>query len=428
MKIFPTIKNCIAGSVLTDNIPMVVENEFISINGTCSSGKKSSNLSLDENMLHRGIMLEGATGTGKTETALKIVRQIRNNLEVPYSMIIVDVKNDYQGCLFRTDDKILGQGEFRDTSERWNIFKDILIDGWDDWIVELNAYEFVQWLFKDHKNETQPFWTNAAQLLLYCTIITLIKRSRNSLRARKALTNKGLRDFFAQFSPEQYVKLMEDCSEPGTVRMLLGNDIDNLQALGVIGEAVTTVLTLFVDVFGDEGDFSIRSFVRNKNNQAIFLKYDPAYKETQQKLFGLLVNLMLKEVLSYGNTEGNVVFLCDELPSIGKVDLASAINMGRAKGFICMAGFQSIEQVYSVYGEVEGNALLAGFCTKLLFAPNDIRTRKYIQDLFGGNLVEYITLSPGGSITRKQNGHVIEDYDMNSLDTGDCICSLIGQQ
>ena len=206
--------------------------------------------------------------------------------------------------------------------------------------------------------------------------------------------------------------------------MLLGDDLNNPQALGVLGEEVLTVLSTFTDVFGEDGDFSIREFVTNRDGRALFLEYDPAYRETQRRIYGMLMNQALKEVLSSRTGDGHTILLCDELPAIGKIDLSSAVNLGRAKGLICVVGLQSIEQLYETYGEHQGNALLAGLCTKLYFRPNDAVTAKYIRDSFGMTRIEEIRLSPGGSRTNVRTEYVAEDHVIRSLKTGCCICAL----
>lgn len=427
MSRYPVLQRCLFGSILTENLPFINSDPVVSITGTCREGTLQEKLELDREQLGRGILVGGATGTGKTVLLRKMANQIRGKLGNNYSMIVLEAKDDYYGELSAPGDLIIGQGQYRDVSEKWSVFEDLVYDGWDDDSVRLNCSEFARQMVADKKDQTQQFFVDATQLLLYCVLVTYIQQGKKSLEERRKLSNKGLRDFFAQYRPSQYVQLMKECEEPGIIRMILGESMDNLQALGVIGETVVTILSAFVDIFGEEGNFSIRRFVHEKMGKTLFLKYDPAYKETQKKIYGFLVNLMLKEVLSQGNNSGNVIFLCDELPVLGKIDLATAVNLGRAKGLVCIAGFQSIEQIYSIYGESEGNAMLSGFSTNLFFAPNDIKTREYIKGVFGENLVETIALSPGGSVSERHDGHVVEDSHLNSMGVGDCICGLPGQ-
>lgn len=417
------VRRCLMGSNLEENLPPLCADPLISLPGV--SADRPATLHLNRNALSRGLLAMGATGTGKSALLRACGKQLRERLGNAYSMVVLEVKEDYSPLLFRPGDQILGQGGDRDVSVRWNLFADLTDDGWEDAAIRLNCMEFTRQLFADKKNQSQQFFPDAAQLLLYVVLVRYIQEARDSLLQRRKLSNAGLRAFFSQYDPEQYVSLMERCEDPGVVRMLLGPTADNPQALGVLGEEVLTVLSTFSDVFGEEGDFSIRRFVREKSGKALFLRFDPAYRETQRRVFSLLINLMFKELLARrSGPAGDLVFLCDELPAIGAVDLPSALNLGRAKGLLCLAGLQSVEQLYALYGEHEGNAALAGFCNQVLFSPNDPRTRRYIRELFGENRVEELILSPGGVHTIQRGGHVVEDSHLTRLGVGECICRL----
>ena len=305
---------------------------------------------------------------------------------------------------------------------RWSIFRDILSDGYDKNMIELNTREFVAHLFADKKDSKEQFFVQGARELMFCVIISYIKRGLNNLHARKQWSNRALRDFFLQFDEHSYMRLIEDCGESGVLNMILGNrgNGDNLQALGVFGELVTTALQTLIDVFADDGDFSIREFVRAKDKKALFINYDMAYKASQVPIYGSLVNLMLKEVLSQNNNAGKTILICDELVTMGKTDIAQAVNLGRAKGLMVIVGLQSIEQLKSIYGEHDAIAMLAGMCNKLYFRANDPTTRNYIKEDFGKTTREYMVLSPGGCMSERREGYIIEDADFNRLGLGQC--------
>ena len=419
---YPTIRRSVFSRILEENQPVAFPSPVVSVGGRC--GGRSAALSLDRDLLCRGTLVVGATGTGKTTAINEIGAQIRAQLGPNSNMIIVDTKNDYLPKLRRPGDCILCQGRNRSSSVRWNLFRDLTYDGWDEQTVKLNCMEFSRQLFADKKGQNQQFFPDAAQLLLYQVLVHYISRGRESLKARRQLSNAGLKRFFTGFTTEQYRQLLEESEEAGSLRMMLGETLDNPQALGVLGEEVLTILSTFSDVFGEEGDFSIREFVSRRDGRALFLMYDPAYRETQTRIFSLLLNQALKEVLSQKTGSGYTVLLCDELPVIGKTDLASAVNLGRAKGLICIAGLQSLEQLYEINGEHQARALLSGLCTKLYFRPNDTTTANYIRDSFGEDEVEEIRLSPGGSRVSVRRQHIAEDYVIRSLPVGSCICAL----
>lgn len=415
-----TVKRVLFGRDIKELSPIDYDRTVVSLPGVCVD--RRARLSLTDEHFSKGIGAIGATGSGKTYCIRRMIKDIRMNTN-NYSMVIVQAKEDFDD-LYVVGDLILEQGNNSEKSIKWNLFNDILADGYDMKMVELNTRQFVKHLFSYKENSKEPFFVEGASELLYCIIITLIKLGMNNLHERKNWTNSGLKKFFLNYNEADYVRIIENCGEPGVLNRILGTEPDNRQAIGVWGELVTTALQTLVDVFAEDGDFSIREFVRNKSNRVLFINYDPSYKDTQVKIFGSMINLMLNEVLSRNNILGSVYLVCDELPVIGKIDIAQAVNIGRAKGLKTIIGCQSIEQLYSIYGEEDGRNLLAGLCTKVYFKPNDLTTKQYMQDDFGKEIADYITMSPGGCYSERREGYVIEDFYINEMQTGECFVNI----
>lgn len=413
-----TIKRVLLGVDIQRNLPIRRTNPVISLKGVAVNGTNSV-IELTGEMLTKGTLMLGETGSGKTYCVKNIVKELRKNLPPNYSMVVVQAKNDFDDCVTEGD-CVIEQGKNSQRSVQWNLFQDILKDGYEDKMVELNTREFVAHLFADKKDQKEQFFVDGARELLYCIIVSYIRNGKINLHARKKLTNKGLRDFFLQYDTSGYKELLEKSGEPGVLRMILGDGTDNLQALGVYGELVTTVLNTLVDIFALEGDFSVREFVYQKRGKALFINYDPAYKDSQIKIYGSIIKLVLKEALAQNASQGNVILVCDELPAMGRTDLAEAVNLGRAKGLITILGVQSIAQLYSIYGEYDGKKLISGMCTKLYFRPNDLLTRQYMIDDFGKVIAEYMVLSPGGTSVERRESTALEDEDVMRMKTGDC--------
>lgn len=417
-----TVKRVALGTDIKRNLPTKNAESTINLYGMAVNGERSM-VTFTKEMLMKGTALIGQTGSGKTYCAKKMVKELRKNLPSNYSMVIVQAKNDFDECV-REGDFIIEQGKNSKQSVHWNLFKDILKDGYDDNLIELNTREFVAHLFADKKEQKEQFFVDGAKELLYCVIVSYIDSAKTNLHARKKLTNKGLRDFFLQYSAEDYKELLEKSGEPGVLKMILGEG-DNLQGLGVYGELVTTVLNSLVDIFAMDGDFSIREFVDKKCGKALFINYDPAYKDSQVKIYSSIIKLILKETLSQNGSRGNVILVCDELPTMGRTDIAEAVNLGRAKGLISILGMQSIAQLYSIYGEYDGQKLLSGMCTKLYFRPNDVLTRQYMIEDFGKVVAEYMVLSPGGTCSERRESMALEDEDVIGMHTGDCFVKCV---
>ncbi len=87
-------------------------------------------------------------------------------------------------------------------------------------------------------------------------------------------------------------------------------------------------------------------------------------------------------------SEGNIYLICDEfklLPHLHHIE--DGVNFGRSRGVKVIAGLQSIEQLYEIYGEYKGRNIAAGFSSKFAFKSNDQSTRDFICNLYGTNIV-----------------------------------------
>ena len=93
---------------------------------------------------------------------------------------------------------------------------------------------------------------------------------------------------------------------------------------------------------------------------------------------------------------GRVYVICDELKLLPHLlHLEDGINFGRSVGVKIVAGIQSMEQLYEVYGEIGGKNIASGFQTTICFHTNNQATRDYIKGIHGSN---YSAIQHMGSI------------------------------
>lgn len=103
-----TIKRVILGTDIQRSIPIRKANPLISLDGT-GVNEKDAVLDFTREMLTRGTMVLGETGSGKTFFCRKMVKALRKNLPKNYSMVIVQAKNDFNECMLEGD-YIIEQG------------------------------------------------------------------------------------------------------------------------------------------------------------------------------------------------------------------------------------------------------------------------------------------------------------------------------
>ncbi|GFH42492.1 hypothetical protein Hs30E_10430 [Lactococcus hodotermopsidis] len=348
-------------------------------------------------------------------------------------MMIFDTKGDFARTFYSeaAGDLILGNSaQYRDTTQNWNIYREILADGWDNESALANINEIGRALFEKNKSESQPFFANAARGVFGAYLLAMIRGAQTDEELKQDfLNNKALLQYFNNAGKNEYFTLSNAYNDLKAIKMYLG-DCENTQALGVLAEVLVMVRDTFAGAFGEKGDFSIREFIRNKGGRTLFLEYDLSIGESLAPLYSLLIDLALKEALGRNTTEGEsgrVYVIVDELkllPNLMHMD--DAVNFGRSMGVRVLAGLQSVSQIYELYGEHKGKAIITGFSSMFVFRPNDSVTREFAQEHFGKNYVSEVFMANQAPVTERRQGSVVEDWDINNLKVGEAIVGLDG--
>ena len=176
-----------------------------------------------------------------------------------------------------------------------------------------------------------------------------------------------------------------------------------------------------------ERSLSMRGAVRARGGKAIFVEYDLAVGETLTPVYRLLIDQALKEALSRTERQGNVFLIADEfklLPKLQHID--DALNFGRGLGVRVMAGIQSIDQLYDVYGKEKGAVIAGGFGSIFAFHTNDGSSRDYITKRFGSNIMvyEYYNSQKNTVSCNERAGNTVEEWDQMNLGTGQAVIGL----
>lgn len=393
----------------------------------------NSYFTLNPKILSRHLLLLGGAGSGKTNVFNLTVEQLRdeetdNTNDV---FIVFDTKGDFQKNFWKPGDIILGNGkDYRKNSARWNIFEDVLADGDNPEDYEINAREIAASLFQGRGSASQPFFSNAARDIFAHIIIYFIRRAKEEpARRGHLLNNKELIKFFLNADGQRYNKIFSVYKDMHGLNSYIGDGSSN-QALGVFGELKSMIYDCFLGVFADDdskGRFSMRKFVRNKGGKAVFVEYDLAVGETMTPVYRLLIDLALKEALGRSESEeGNVYMILDELKLLPKLQhLDDALNFGRSMGVKVIAGLQTINQLYDIYGKEKGLVIAGGFATLFGFHTSDNASRQYITELFGENIVDYQYTGIDREVEKKdRKGNTVETWDQLRLKQGQAVVGL----
>jgi len=398
----------------------------IKLTGTYAG--KPSVFTLDSDALSKHTMLIGGTGCGKTTLFYHFISQIKRNMTKDDVMIIFDSKGDFYSKFYnKATDLVIGNSKlYSETSEYWNIYKEILADGWDERDFIINAQEICKSFFEERtKNTTNAFFPNAARDVLAAIITTFIREGIKDPEIKtEFFYNNKLKEFLDLSDSLMIIDLLGDSPDANAVLSYICGD--NAQSQGVLSELYSVIREILIGVFSEKGIFSMREFVRNKGNKTLFIEYDLSIGSTLTPVYRLMFDLALKEALGRNKPQGNVYLFCDEfklLPHLRHID--DGVNFGRSLGVKVFAGVQSVEQLFEIYGQSRGKNIAAGFSSVYAFRANDVSTRDYVTGLFGKNiLLEQYQRLDNQMIEEKRNGQTVEDWDINTLKIGEAIVGL----
>lgn len=422
----------IHGDDVTQNdMPQIVASPgCVSIPGSFHNHKTL--LQIDQDTLSKHILLIGGTGCGKTNVFYFFVDQLKKSMTKNDVMVIFDTKGDYYDRFYSPGDVVIANtSKYDDISSNWNVYREIAINGWNNRDIINNTYEITRSFFKEATEKTQQvFFASAARDLLSAIIIAHIRIGDGNAEFKNlAFNNKALRHYLDSISIEKIIHLLTPFPDLQAVLSYIGNG-NNDQALGVIAELQNTMRQILISNFAERGMLSVQEFVRKRNAKALFVEYDLSIGEVLTPVYRLLFDLALKEALSQGDslgsTEGNVYLVCDEFKLLPNLQhIGDGLNFGRGLGIKIIAGLQSVEQLFETYGESKANNIMAGFSTVFSFRANDAKTRSFVSDLYGNNIVLDQYMSSKGTISEeKREGKTVEDWQMACLKRGDAIIGL----
>jgi len=387
---------------------------------------------LTEEMLSKHLLMLGGVGSGKTNTFYFLLRSLLSKLSNSDLVLIFDSKGDFYAKFYdpwNPNHLVVGNDPaYANSTCCWNIFDELRNEqGKFDKTSELAAKEIAKTLFAGRESSTQPFFFLAATDVVAKVLIHFFRHFPDRL------TNANLVQFFRTANAKVYHEMIDQNPDFESARDYFGNRNANLtpQALGVLSYITTMVNDIFVGIFGENsprGAFSMRQLVRQKGRKVVFIEYDLNAGEVLGPVYGLLYDLALKQALGGRKHTGNTYLICDEFRILPKLNhINDALNLGRSLGVKVVAGLQTINQLYDVYGPELGKTLAAGFMNSFCFVTWDLDSREFISGRFGGNYTNLHFHAGDTAVSAQREGHTVEDWDILNLRVGEAFVNLSGQ-
>lgn len=303
----------------------------------------------------------GGQGSGKT-TALKfLLRQLIGREKT--KIILLDQKGDLTAEWPASDVILFAPHDQR--SHAWDIGADVTS--------EIAAQEFAETLVSTEGPET--VWPQGARQIIEAVVIALQRRHG---------TDWGFDDLVdaLQASPEGLRATVEPV-RPDVLRFLGIDDNGEFTrtSIGYITNLQTAALPLLRPLAVAWGQVlkservSLRSWLHGTGPRAqtLILQNNTDFPEISTGWMRQVIQRLVQITGSSSfpdDPDHRIWFVLDEFPQLGRIrDLLRVPETHRAKGAVLVLTAQSISQIYSIYGQDDGDTLINLMQTKIILKP-----------------------------------------------------------
>lgn len=383
--------------------------------------KLNNGLTMDDRVFEAPTLLLGTVGSGKSVLLDEIMTPVLRHAEENKENVIVFVAKK-ESLKHKRPNDILISVDGTVPNACWNIFKELNASS----NPELTARDIAKSLTQDQRSESQPFFENAANDLLYNSIMCM---HEDEQKKNEVYTNWHLVDFLNKTTVNGGEFTWKELARVRPKHFAHINDYlgDNLgQGYGIVSELRTLIHDCFWGSFcSDCGEFSAIESLKT-GGKRIFLYYDYANSsEASIKIFRTILNLLLKHSVDQQNKRRTWFFL-DEASLLPKTCIADAMSLGRAQGFRLFMCLQSAQLMTRHYNKEEAKTLLSLFPNVICLKVQDELSRSILADRYGECLCSYSFNAPMQKVSQHaEHRPVVADFDFSQIQRkGDAICSI----
>lgn len=322
------------------------------------------------------LIIEGATGTGKTQLLKQQISFLRDRGD---TLVVVDSNYEMHRTFGRQGDLVLSA--FDENSPGWLPHNEV---------------------------RTPADWNALAETLI------------QSGEGNSAEWNKMARAFFVGIA-RGYQREVEaaglDFDHMALFRLLTSADVDEIApflegsaaaSLADNEKGLMNIRMSFYDSLGfwsdlKPGSFSLRDWVRSHDRATIFIPHTKRTLSAARPLITTWLDQIVQEACDGGeDRERRVWIIIDELSSLGRIPaLEEAVTELRKTGFRVVAGLQAMAQLEkpSMYGKHSAETIVGNLSNKVWFRPSGEATAERISREIG--TARYRVTSRSESVSEK---------------------------
>ena len=365
-------------------------------------------------------LVTGSTGCGKTNLIHNILPQVEKKKQ---PAIIIDQTGEMIAKYYNQSRGDIIFNPFDKRAKSWDFWSDC------NSLEELERFAKILFGFNRKRigHSSDPFWEQSAEsLFIACTDY---QRSTGDLRIEQLCSlvrGSSLGILQAKLKNTDASRYLESDNKTTASSIL--------SVLAINAKPLSYLRNNTLD-----NSFSLKEHFKNIDQGAgnwLFLATKPSSRELTLALIACISELAFSRLLDIGIKEDRRIwFVIDELSALGKLpSLPTLMAEGRKYGACVLSGLQSLNQLYSNYGQYEGSTIFGQFGTNFFFRNNEPAIAKTVSSICGRETIyrQQKNTSFGAHEFRdgvsyseqQQQKDLVEYSDLAGLAAGECFVLL----
>jgi len=346
---------------------------------------------------NEGLLLPGATGSGKTTAILSVLDVAAQRSD----KAVIVAQNGALMAHYMPSNNVLLLNPFDARTLNWSS------------LAEMRAIYDAPRLAKSAIPDAQGYeaqqWTMYAQQMLAAVLERLF--------VQRHATNANLLEYFR---PEGQANLRALLAGKAVSAVFMpGNERLAANVQGVLSMYLSA--HEYLDPQAGAGSFSITEWVRGDKSSWLWITYLDSQLDALKPLIGTWLDLASSATTSLPAVKRNspawqfwkerveprrIWNIVDEAKSVGKIQsLEDSITKGRKAGLRTVIGIQSISQLRELYGNDRATTILGSLKSAVVFNTEDPDTGEYLSKRIGDGEVEITNTNSGRGAGELTNSH-----------------------